>query len=441
MKKFCFLGLALLSSSAFATIDRTHVYITNNTAQSITLTPSLETTDTNFKQGSGWQGSLTTLSPYETKEVFWFLRNLGLKQHQTYLFHCQATGDALKQTLDFRFNVVAKSVFGSTVKASWRDDHQTTDWLSDNTVNQVDIESGQLYAKAWHPATQFFDNYQIVIDQPVAALVEQPAREHLKMITYNTQMMPSIAGVVDHLNQPKQRVKDIPGTMKDADVVVMEELFDPGLRETMLELMTREYPYNTLVVGDDSHKMLTGGVIIFSRWPIEVEDQIVFREGSGMDDLAAKGVSYARINKNGFIFHVFGTHLQSGDDAYAIRQQQLSEMKSFIQSKNINGNAPVILAGDFNIIKNSAEENYLTAMLNVKEDENIGFPYSVDSQTNSMNVGKSRDKIDYIFAELNHLQPVKAYTRVWINRAFTDATMWPQFDLSDHYPVTSDFYF
>jgi endonuclease/exonuclease/phosphatase family metal-dependent hydrolase len=288
---------------------------------------------------------------------------------------------------------------------------------------------------------QLFDNYKIVLNQKPATLTVPPSQEHIRIITYNTQMMPSVAGAVDHLNQPKVRVKDIPVTVQNADVVVMQELFDPGLRETMLETMIREYPYNTLVVGDDSSKMLTGGVMIFSRWPIETEDQIVFKAGSGMDALAAKGVSYARINKNGFIFHVFGTHLQSGTDDAKTREQQLEEMRNFMLAKNIPVTQPVFLAGDFNIIEGSNEESELNSLLNVQDVENIGYPYSVDALTNGMSTSNDRAKIDYIFAQKDHRQPVLAYANVWVNRALSDEKMWPQFELSDHYPVTGDFYF
>ncbi len=446
MKKifFLFFCFFFISSTAFATIDRTHIYFTNNSAKTIVVTPSLQTTDASFKHGSNWQGETTTLMPYQTKEIIWFMRNVGVKLNQTYLFQLQAAGEGLTHALYFNFNLVAKTVYGSTVDAAWQiadGAAAPTVWLSDNKINRVQFEEGTIYAKAWRPSVHLFDNYKIVLNQKPAVLMVPTSQEHIRIITYNTQMMPSVAGAVDHLNQPKTRVKDIPLTVKNADVVVMQELFDPGLRETMLEIMSREYPYNTLVVGDDSSKMLTGGVMIFSRWPIEVEDQIVFKAGSGMDDLAAKGVSYARINKNGFVFHVFGTHLQSGSDDAKTREQQLVEMRNFMLAKNIPTTQPVFLAGDFNIMQGSHEEDNLNSVLNVQDVKNIGYPYSVDALTNGMSTSSDRAKIDYIFAQKDHRQPVLAYANIWINRALADEQMWPEFELSDHYPVTGDFYF
>ena len=63
----------------------------------------------------------------------------------------------------------------------------------------------------------------------------------------------------------------------------MEELFDRTLRNNMINFMSINYPYHTNVLGHDTDKILTGGVMIFSKWPIQKENEIEYDAGNGMD--------------------------------------------------------------------------------------------------------------------------------------------------------------
>jgi endonuclease/exonuclease/phosphatase family metal-dependent hydrolase len=255
--------------------------------------------------------------------------------------------------------------------------------------------------------------------------------------------MPFYAGAVDKLNQPKIRVKDIPAKIANYDVVVLEELFDHYLRETITNEIKQYYPNMTAVVGSDTSRPLTGGVMIFSKWPIVNEKRIVYDASSGLDALSAKGAAYAAINKNGKIYHLFGTHLQAGDDDESVRtrRKQLSELANFVDLMNVPANEPVLLAGDFNIDEFSKEAQDLLSLLNVTAPDNIGFRYSVDNLTNSMNVGKDRKRLDYILYRNTNSKPIVAINNVYILRDLNNENMWPAFDLSDHYPTDSYFAF
>jgi endonuclease/exonuclease/phosphatase family metal-dependent hydrolase len=73
--------------------------------------------------------------------------------------------------------------------------------------------------------------------------------------------------------------------------------------------------------------------------------------GTDLDCLAKKGVLYARINKQGRPYHVFGTHLDSGSEMQDVRarKKQLAIIDRFIRALDIPADEPVIIAGDFNI--------------------------------------------------------------------------------------------
>ena len=222
----------------------------------------------------------------------------------------------------------------------------------------------------------------------------------------------------------------------------MEELFDRELRKTLEQGMQTHYPYKTKLLKDDK-TLLSGGVIIFSKWPIIKESQIIYRAKTGWDALAAKGAVYALINKKGQNFNLIGTHLQAGNSSEGkkARQNQLQELASFIALLNIPNNQPFLIGGDFNIDASSPDINYLMATLNVNLIKNIGHPYSSDGTINSMHMGGDQVRIDYIFSSRNALAPKNEFNNIYILRALDDQKMWPNFDLSDHFPVAGFFDF
>lgn len=444
LRSFLALFLILISVNAKAHLDRTHIVITNHSDEPLTINTSLLTTDAKFTEGSDWEKEATVLKPYETKRVLWFVRNLGVKLNQVYQFQVAVSSATNPIPLIFNFEMKGNMTYGSTLDARW----ESNAWMKTNdTVEQVSVDRWQpkatLYARTWQPSLQLFNDYQIVIDAstPPTPWINSP--NHLSVLTYNTQMMPLIAGVVDRLNQPGVRVNVIPATIQSFDVVVMQELFDKDYRETMVDKMSAFYPYHTEVVGQVNEKLLTGGVMIFSRWPIETQKDWVYIAGSGLDDLAAKGVGYAVINKLGTRYHVFGTHLEAGvsEALGQVRAQQLKEMSQFINTQNIPNTEPVILAGDFNIDRDSLEANPMRDTLQVKPLEERGYVNSVDPDTNTMTTDKKGSRIDFVFSQQGHRLPTSAYDVVWVNRNFLVGELWPRFDLSDHYPVAAYFDF
>ena len=122
------------------------------------------------------------------------------------------------------------------------------------------------------------------------------------------------------------------------------------------------FPYRTTILNQPTGIIpfpVNGGVITFSRWPIEMEDEIDFSlcGQASSDCLANKGVKYARINKLGKRYHVFGTHMDAGgaaDDLLA-KRQSYRELREFIADLNIQQSEPVIYGGDFNTSPNHGD--------------------------------------------------------------------------------------
>ena len=177
----------------------------------------------------------------------------------------------------------------------------------------------------------------------------------LNVMYYNIQM---ISFGVSGMAQASERGGFLPAQISPyQDVVSFCEAFDDGPREDHLipAMEAAGFPYHTTILNDPTGIIpfpVNGGVIIFSRWPIESEDEIDFSlcGQASQDCLSNKGVKYARINKLGKKYHVFGTHMDAGgaaDDLLA-KRQSYRELREFIADLDIPQGEPVIYGGDYN---------------------------------------------------------------------------------------------
>ena len=243
-----------------------------------------------------------------------------------------------------------------------------------------------------------------------------------------------------------ERFAAIPAHVSGYDVLTLSETIDQkATTNILLPALKTEYPYYTknyhswLVRGIP---MIVGsGLRVVSKYPILNQDVHYFHHCSGLQCFASKGVVYAKINKLGQVYHIFVSHTQSGDNSKSkqARLDQVQEIKTFIDSKNIPNNEPVIVAGDLNIDKFNKPDEYATMQttLNTQVPSMSGWKYSFDSQHNHWAKGSS-EYIDYILPLNEHLQPLKSFNHVTPLRSTND-DLWGLWDLSDHYAVTGTF--
>ncbi len=257
-------------------------------------------------------------------------------------------------------------------------------WDTDTTYRFRNAASGALIRR-------FSGGFQV--GDPVAAstfggtsslevLTLEEASRRFSVLSYNIMMLPRI---LFPALQHEGRGQLIPDALNRegllADVVAFQEAFDGAGRRSLSTNMRFPYGYRwvtnvpdhslrdyaieqavglpSLTFGEVSF-LTNGGAYLMSRWPIEFSATHKFTNSSndgitettGADSLAAKGVSYARINKLGRRYHVFTTHLQAGspDDEGQVRAAQLQEIAAFANARLL-GSGPddgIIYTGDFN---------------------------------------------------------------------------------------------
>ncbi|MFE0427237.1 sphingomyelin phosphodiesterase [Streptomyces sp. NPDC058953] len=247
------------------------------------------------------------------------------------------------------------------------------------------------------------------------------------------------------------------------DVVVVQEAFDNASSDLLRNRAAAEYPYQTPVLGRSragwdatggAYSATTpedGGVTVLSKWPVVRKEQYVYRDACGGDWFSNKGFVYTVLDVNGSRVHVVGTHAQSTDpgcasgEAATVRARQFRELDAFLDAKGIPASEQVLVAGDLNVDRHSAE---YAAMLTdaglVAEDRRTGHRYSFDTRENSIAAERypsdPREDLDHVLHRAGHARPAE-----WTNEVVAERTApwnvrswgrtYTYTHLSDHYPV------
>ncbi|MCK8678036.1 sphingomyelin phosphodiesterase [Streptomyces lichenis] len=295
-----------------------------------------------------------------------------------------------------------------------------------------------------------------------AASAAPAAPPAVDVLTYNTFLFSRT--LYPNWGQ-EHRAKAIPAApfFQGHDVVVLQEAFDNGTSDALLRNAAGRYPYQTPVMGRSrsgwdatggSYSATTpedGGVSVLSKWPIVRKEQYVYKDACGADWYSNKGFVYAVLDVNGSRVHVVGTHAQSTDpgcaagEAAAVRSRQFKAVDAFLDAKRIPASEQVLVAGDYNVDRHSAEYASMLADAGlVGEDSRTGHPYSFDTRDNSIASERypddPREDLDHVLHRAGHARPatwanevVKESTAPWTVSSW--GTSYTYTNLSDHYPV------
>jgi endonuclease/exonuclease/phosphatase family metal-dependent hydrolase len=271
----------------------------------------------------------------------------------------------------------------------------------------------------------------------------------LNVLTYNPGiLMPLTASDQEEDKRAAVFHKAMP---KNMDFIIFQEFFDPVQSRRIMNNLEPYYPYRTNVLNYTDVLpgiIMGGGVAIMSKHPILEEDDFSFKnDGSAnidpFNNLANKGIKYARIDKHGQIIHVFGTHTHgySSDN---------NDMGTWISERiSPNRDDIVIMGGDMNTraydqkyhnmmdTMNAVEPTYLTLTHDKRQrgtiwkDNHFIAPSNVPPNT-----------IDFLFANDQFKVPLVSYNDVQAYRLnSTDRNFWGIYDLGDHQPVYGRFEF
>ena len=423
-------GTLLVSSITWA---ESYVYLTNNTNQTLDLT--INQHGSALVKGEHWKQHATSVPPLGTVRYLETNRDTGITWGKSFYFDTTVTAEdgstaVLQQKLTGTWNF--SEIWHGTQQSPWYDDRNI------HSVKQDFAGIESTIAFKAESARVNGDDYYYVI-HPKEETATRGANNNFNVLAYNVwALLPGIVSksVSERLNLLKDRLDGY-------DAIVFSELFDNSRRSTFLNALKSEYPYQTQVV-DRSGSIEDGGVLIVSRYPIEGQSQIVFNDCDAEDCISAKGVIYAKINKGGNPYHVFGSHTQAwnAEKNQATRLNQFHQMRDFIDGRSISSDEPVIIAGDLNVDKINFPQEY-TTMLNVLNAEELprngGYAYTYNGYVNNWTDG-APENLDYVLYSTAHLQPTSSESKVLTPRSI-HADVFTKYDLSDHFAMAGNLTF
>lgn len=264
--------------------------------------------------------------------------------------------------------------------------------------------------------------------------------------------------------------------LRDArpDVVGLSEVWTAADRKRVIDAVSDIYPYAIegphdpidLVITDV--ELMDGGLLLLSRHRIVASASTVYRQCSGDDCLANKGVLHARVERRGSPspVDVFLTHTQAahptvgGTTAGAMRavEAQIRHLAAFVRASRDLA-APAVLFGDFNVDQFAHPDlyAYLLGELGGPEDpaaatdmaraeRPTGTSESDDGSISSFHddhparpgddparFGPTIERLDYVLSfpgtlNFQHVEQASVVLQQWK----------PGRDISDHYGVQVD---
>ena len=286
-----------------------------------------------------------------------------------------------------------------------------------------------------------------------------------KIMNYNVYMLDHRLGVFVGGTNPNKRAQLLANSsvFDDTDVVIFNEVFDNQASQILIDALAQKFGYLTPVLGRTkngwdhtegwrSTSLDDGGVIVFSKYPIEYKSQVIFRDGCGADWASQKGFIHTVINKGGERYNIIGTHVQADDDTCktppsVVRQDQFAQIENYIFGANRSADEMFFIAGDLNVAKESQEFSSMLETLNVSEPTNYaGAPYSWDPAVNGLAHANYSDLkgqlLDYVLVERSHKQPKNWHNQVLdiaSDRVALPGTQEPYYfyEYSDHFPVAA----
>lgn len=271
--------------------------------------------------------------------------------------------------------------------------------------------------------------------------------EKLKILTWNVQMLPRVGSIFSSSLRKLQneRTDWIVEHLieQDCDIVLLQESFDYSFIEKINSTLINIYPYQMNPYKPSIFK-LSNGLMILSKYPIEVKDKITFKGSAQSDIFASKGAVLTKVYFNEDSIFLLNTHLQAdyGLDKYcSIRTNQLKDIQYRMIKKHFSSSyeeEKIILAGDLNIEENRDSDEYQNLISRLKLVDIVHHFFkkpsiSFDNKNYWNKDYKSSYRLDYFLTnflvrDLNiKIQtPKKLLNKQWV-------------DLADHYGISAEF--
>ena len=484
-----------------------NIHLINNTGKILTFDGGVDSLISGCRvpDSGEYQAEEGEIAPFESKKIFENDFNYW-SSNEKYCYYTMITDPESKDQMKLYWEVISKSLVkaeftkaGFKVKNSGdnavffesKPETSSTEnnvvlYKEDNITFSNDEDRFSVYSVVVDDTSELMqkiDDVYFVIESESSAkkFNRESSGNTLTSLSYNVKVWPPYSGIVEaaggiYDNKYQERSKLIGDLSHGYDIVAYQEFFDRCERLRMIEDMkaSGEYPYSVDAIGSgrpcdykvnlSGSEVLSSGVLLLSHWLIVESEQREFSQSSGTDAMARKGITYAKVDKNGSIFHVFATHTQAGqgEDERNIRKAQFTELVNYINEKAKSATDRVIVLGDLNVDLMACQtsgncDEFNNTVGRISNFESINWsnndiiPFSLDGSKNTMMSGDETSKkkyLDYILYHKDFSLPSSAENRLRIMRGLNSEKMYSdksdslkntigRIDLSDHFAIES----
>lgn len=262
------------------------------------------------------------------------------------------------------------------------------------------------------------------------------AADSLRILSWNVYMLSAITNLSAkvHRSYKVKRAEAIAKVLiREAyDVVVLNEAFHRRGRNVLQKKLHKLYPYAYGPINKKLGIKTNGGVMLFSKQPLDSLATIRYKDCDIEDCMSRKGAISAMGKHGKHRYQIVGTHMQSDATDYLRHQQAKQLYQQLLQPQQAEGVLQII-AGDFNMdYQNTADFKLLIQELGAD-------PYTPLAGDAEFSFPSTKQIFDYIFTKTNHapIYAVQQRIRKWEEQWGKNGEKW----LSDHYAIEAIIFF
>ena len=233
-------------------------------------------------------------------------------------------------------------------------------------------------------------------------------RTGVRVLSLNAWALPITVPFQDK----RGRMARLPKALRsvDADVIVLQEVFDPQVRRAVIDDLSDSYH-----VAADAHELrrsfgipfdVHGGILVLSRYEItdtHFEPHPLPAGSKFSERLGRKGTFFSTLKAPSGDFSLVAPHFYAGTGPAEarIRRVQLQSLLEVVEQRV--GNRPAVLAGDFNFPPDRYEDGRVSEMGLLRE---AGFQDTIATSNGQSHATWSYSK--------------NRYTRIWLQSNKSD---------------------
>lgn len=169
----------------------------------------------------------------------------------------------------------------------------------------------------------------------------------MNLLLFNVQLATPLAMVNGQMERTDAIVARVLHHHHSLDMIVFLEVFHQQAKKALTDGLGPQFPH-WRYLDQAKGRVISGGVMVFSKLPITDSKVWVYRARSFVDGLATKGALLIKFKHPEFgPMNVVATHLQAWKEYRHIRAEQFAEMRRWL-TLYVDPKVPLLVVGDLN---------------------------------------------------------------------------------------------